>query len=67
MNPFRKFIDFLEGNVGSLRFDVACNHIDNNLCYLTMADSKREMRNDFKRLRHDFDKSINASKYGKES
>lgn len=67
MNLFRNLIDFLEGNFESLRFDVVSNRVNNDLRYLTVADSKREMRNDFIRVRRDFDRTIKSSKYGKES
>lgn len=67
MNLFRKLIDFLEGNDGSLRFDVVSSRLHDDLHYMTIADSKEEMRNDFRRLRRDFDKTVKASAYGKES
>lgn len=67
MNLLRKLIDFLEGNSESLRFDVVNNRLHRDLRYITIADSKREMRNDFIRIRCDFDTTIKSSKYGKES
>lgn len=67
MNLFRKLIDFLEGNAGSLRFGVARSRLHDDLHYMTIADSKKELRNDFRRLRRDFYKTVNASGYGEKS
>lgn len=67
MNLFRKLIDFLEGNAGSLRFDVVSNRLHDDLRYKTIADSKQEMREDLRCLRHDINKTIKASVNGKES
>lgn len=68
MNIFRRLIDFIEGNAESLRFDVVSERLRNSeLRYITVADSKREMREDFRRLRRDFDSSLRAYENGKES
>lgn len=67
MNLFRKLIDFLEGNDNSLRFDIINNRVSDGLRYITIADSKREMRNDFRNLNNDFNVTMNhIYEYGKE-
>lgn len=68
MNLFQKLIDFLEGNPGSLRFDVVSNRLHgDDLHYITIAESKRRMSQDFKHIRYDFNQSTKSAAYGKES
>lgn len=71
MNIFRTILDFLEDDPTSMRLGAASERVRKelgDLRYKTIADSKREMRGDMKRLRGDFCKAIKeASDNGKKS
>lgn len=60
MNIFRAFIGFLSDSPDSMRLDATSKRLrdNNDLRYMTIADSKREMRSDMMRLRGDFHKAI---------
>lgn len=59
MNIIKTVIDFLEGTDDSMRIDAVRKrmHTD-DLRYITIADSRREMHDDMIRLRGDFHKAI---------
>lgn len=65
MNPFSALLRFLEGKAGSLRFDsISSDSEMGELKYETVADGRRNMREDMKRLNTDWNKSIKeASDY----
>lgn len=61
MNIFRAFIGFLTDSQDSMRLDATAKRVREqigDLQYKTIADSKREMRDDMMRLRGDFHKAI---------
>lgn len=59
MNIIKTVIDFLEGTDDSMRIDAVRKRVNtDDLRYVTIADSRREMRDDMMRLRGDFHKSI---------
>lgn len=61
MNIFRAFIGFLADSPDSMRLDATEKRVREqigDLQYKTIADSKREMRDDMMRLRGDFNKAI---------
>ncbi|MDE6843055.1 MAG: hypothetical protein K2J24_05970, partial [Muribaculaceae bacterium] len=61
MNPLIAFIRFLIGKPGSLRFGAAAYDDDiRNLKYDTIADGKRNLRNDMRRLGKDWRKAIKS-------
>lgn len=62
MNPFSSLIRFLEGKAGSFRFDSLSLDPDlRDLRYETVADGRRNMREDMRRLNGDWKKSIKAA------
>lgn len=71
MNLFRAFLDFLADDRKSMRLDAVSERMRDefgDLRYKTIADGKRDMRDDMRRLHGDFRKAMNkASENGKES
>ena len=62
MNPFSSLIRFLEGKAGSFRFDTLSLDPDlRDLRYESVADGRRNMREDMRRLNEDWKKSIKAA------
>lgn len=61
MNIFRTLIDFISDDPQSMRLDAVRGRVRQQMGdvrYLTIADSKKEMRGDMERLRGDFHKAI---------
>ena len=61
MNPLIAFIRFLIGKPGSLRFGTTVYDDDiRDLRYDTIADGKRNLRDDMRRLGNDWKKAIKS-------
>ena len=59
-NPFKILLRFLSGKPGSLRFrTVSIGNIAESLRYETIADGKRNMRDDLRNLGGDLKENIN--------
>lgn len=69
MKLLRTIIGFFDDDPQSLRFEATARRVRSELGelrYMTIADSKREMRGDVERLRRDFHNAIReASDNGK--
>lgn len=64
MKIFRSIMDFLAEGSNSMRLDAVKTRVRKeigDLQYKTIADSKREMRDDMMRLRGDFHTAINEA------
>lgn len=69
MNPFKAFMNFLQGTTGSFRFDALPREysFDELLRYETVADGNRNLREDLRRIGGDMRKAMNSiSNYGSE-
>ena len=61
MNLLRTIIGFFDDDPQSLRFETTARRVHSQLGelrYMTIADSKREMRGDVERLHRDFHNTI---------
>lgn len=69
MNPFVALTRFLEGKPGSLRWgSLSVSEEVGDLRYRTIADGKRDMRGDLRRLGSDWKRSVDKlSENGKKS
>lgn len=69
MNPFTALLRFIEDKTGSLRFGIVSPTTPvGDLRYVTVAESNRKLRDDFKRVAQDLNNAMRTvSDYGKDN